>query len=141
MNISRQVLQRYIELPESDRALRSLLDDIGIEVKRVNQTEAGDSVFGLELLANRGDHYCYAGIARAISGRTGAAVFGPEWRALETSDNGEVPVELASELCLGYSATLLIRDAQQSTPLSAEQLAPLDAASIHSITAPIDATN
>ena len=141
MNISRHVLQRYIQLPESDRELRALLDDIGIEVKRVNQTETGDSVFGLELLANRGDHYCYAGIARAISGRTGADVCGPEWRTLETSDKGEVPVELASALCLGYSATLLIREPQGSTMLAAEQLAPLDAASIHSITAPIDATN
>ena len=51
MNISREVLAQYISLPESNKALRELLDDIGIEVKRISD----DGQLGVELLANRGE--------------------------------------------------------------------------------------
>ena len=73
---------RYISLSHDPIELRHLLDDVGIEVKRVRQ-ESNDTIYGLELLANRGDHYCYQGIARALHGRTGAALCGPQLRHLQ----------------------------------------------------------
>ena len=77
MKLSQTLLTRYIAgLPSDPRELRSLLDDTGLEVKRVEHTDS-DVIYTLELLANRGDHHCYAGIARELSGRTGAAICGP----------------------------------------------------------------
>ncbi len=53
MNISKQVLERYLDtLPKNSNDLRHLLDDVGIEVKRMDE----QGVIGVELLANRGDH-------------------------------------------------------------------------------------
>ena len=54
MNISENVLKRYIRLPETRKELRDLLDDIGIEVKRI-ESVGDDLRIGVELLANRGD--------------------------------------------------------------------------------------
>ena len=66
MNLSLNVLKRHIDIQQTPVELRHLLDDIGIEVKRLEEND-GDIVYGLELLANRGDHHCYMGIAREIS--------------------------------------------------------------------------
>ena len=63
-------LRTYIDMPASAREAREILDDVGIEVKSV-ETNAIGTVFNCELLANRGDHYCYEGVAREVSGRTG----------------------------------------------------------------------
>ena len=75
MKISTSVLRRFVEVPDDGRTLRNLFDDIGVEVKR-HDIERG--LFTLELLANRGDHHCYIGLAREISGRTGTATGRPE---------------------------------------------------------------
>ena len=58
MKISADVLADYIALPGNPRDLRTLLDDLGIEVKR---HDADTGILTLELLANRGDHHCYTG--------------------------------------------------------------------------------
>ena len=133
MNLSTTVLTRYIALPDSERELRNLLDDIGIEVKKMD----GENI-GVELLANRGDHYCYAGIAREIHGRTASPLHGVETAAMTVGDGPNVVLQ--TPLCLRYSATLLERVAQE-TPFSESILAPLAAAGIHSLGAAIDATN
>ena len=65
MNLSLNVLKRHIDIQQTPVELRHLLDDIGIEVKRMEEVE-DDIVYGLELLANRGDHHSYVGIARDI---------------------------------------------------------------------------
>ena len=139
MKLSQNLLTRYIAgLPSDPRVLRNLLDDTGLEVKRVEKTTS-DVIFTLELLANRGDHHCYAGIARELSGRTGAPICGPRTTVLEV---GESPIEIVlnSDKCLRYSATLLERDAS-SQGLAQSDLATLEAAGIHSLSAPVDATN
>ena len=137
MNISLNVLRRHINLSQPPKELRHLLDDIGLEVKRMEESD-GDVVFGLELLANRGDHHCYLGIAREISGRTGNDICGPLSRVL-TIGNG-YPVQNETDLCLRYTATQMKRSGELQA-LSEIDLEPLEAAGIHSLTAPVDATN
>lgn len=138
MRIAAEILAQYTDLPDDPRALRPLLDDLGLEVKRVEQTGLGP-VYTLELLANRGDHHCYAGVAREITGRTGGPLRLPEVAPLLVGD-GPVGIQIQTPLCLRYSATLLARTGEPR-PLSDEALRTLTAAGIHSLTAPVDATN
>lgn len=133
MNISTRVLRQYISCPDSDAELRHLFDDVGIEVKKA---QAG--VFSVELLANRGDHYCYAGIAREISGRIGGPVCHPKISEMVVGDDGP-KISIETDLCLIYTATYL--EAKDPQELYEDALAPLVAADIHSLGAPIDATN
>lgn len=136
MKLALDVLRRYTDLPDDPREVRRLLDECGLEVKR-SEADAVGTVYTLELLANRGDHHCYEGVARELSGRTGAPVRGPAVARLET---GPSPWELRCEtpLCLVYTATLL---AGPGGPLRAGTLRPLEAAGLHSLSAPVDATN
>ena len=137
MNLSLNVLKRHIDIQQTPVELRHLLDDIGIEVKRMEEAE-DDIVYGLELLANRGDHHCYVGIAREISGRTGAKICGPLTPVLTIGDG--YPVVNETEFCLRYTATKMKRNAEAQS-LSSIDLKPLEAAGIHSLSAPVDATN
>ena len=136
MKISTSVLRRFVEVPEDGRTLRNLLDDIGVEVKR-HDIDGG--LFTLELLANRGDHHCYVGLAREISGRTGTGTCGPEYATLTPGDSPH-PLVLETDLATQYSITLLERNGPE-TGLSADELAPLVAAEIHSVSPAVDATN
>lgn len=136
MKINAHVLRRFVDLPENGRDIRVLLDDIGVEVKR-HDTETDK--FTLELLANRGDHHCYVGLAREISGRTGKPICGPEFTDLVVGTT-PIPLVLQTDLCSRYSATLLIKSGETS-PLTDSELAPLEAADIHTISAAVDATN
>ena len=136
MKISADVLRRFVSTPEDGRELRLLLDDVGIEVKR--HDTAADT-FTVELLANRGDHHSYLGLAREISGRTGGGVCAPEVPTLEVGPTPH-PLALKTDLCGRYSLTLLERG-EHAEGLSVDELAPLTAAEIHSVSAPVDATN
>ena len=136
MKISTDVLRRYTPLPDRADELRDLLDDIGVEVKTID----GD-VFNLELLANRGDHYCYAGIAREVHGRTGRGLSTPETTPLQVGDS-PVPLRIETPLCSLYTATLLERDPDAPpAALPDGVVAPLEAAGIRSQLAAVDATN
>ena len=136
MHISKEVLHQYLDLPQDSNALRLLLDDVGIEVKKMNQEEGTISV---ELLANRGDHYCYEGIARECSGRLGGEVRLPEFTRLEVGEAGP-KVENRTEKCLVDTATYLERnEAEKAFP--EDILKPLEGAGIHSLIPPVDATN
>lgn len=137
MNISLNVLRRYINVATTPVELRHLLDDIGVEVKRMEESEM-DVVYGLELLANRGDHHCYAGLAREISGRTGSKICGPLTTELTVGTG--YPVRSETDLCLRYTATQMKRVGEKQD-LSQTDLEPLDASGIHSLCAPVDATN
>ena len=108
MKIAANLLRRWTALPEDDHTLRHLLDDLGLEVKRAERHPTAGTIFTLELLANRGDHHCYAGVAREITGRTGAALPRQHTAQLVV---GQSPIPLVNEtpLCLRYTATLLER--------------------------------
>jgi phenylalanyl-tRNA synthetase beta chain len=130
-------LRTFTDLPERPHDARELLDDVGIEVKTAETTALG-TVFNCELLANRGDHYCYEGVAREAAGRTGNPLRYPPVKPLQakrTSDR----VRIETPLCLVYTLTELFKG--DDRPLPASVLAPLTAADIHSINAPVDASN
>lgn len=133
MKIHADILRQYIELPRDLHALRALLDDCGLEVKRLES----DGHMTLELLANRGDHHAYEGLARELCGRLGNPVRLPEIAELQVGES-PWPLRLETDRCLVYTATLLTGGTGRLPP---EVLAPLTAAGIHSLTAPIDATN
>ncbi len=137
MKISTDVLNHYIAVDETGRALRDLLDDVGLEVKR---HDADTGRITLELLANRGDHHCYTGLAREISGRTGKSICGPKVTELTTGES-PIPLRLNSPLCGVYTATLLERPSTEEAALPDSVIAPLEAAEIHSLNPPVDATN
>ena len=136
MKISASFLARYIQLPDALSELRMLFDDIGIEVKR-SWPDTG--LFSLELLANRGDHHSYIGIAREIGGRTSDKLHTPDI-ALRKTGTPPLPLVLNTKGCLLYSATLLVRSGE-GTPLTTDEMGILDAAEIHSVSTVVDATN
>lgn len=138
MKLSHSILSRFIDLPRDASAVRNLLDDVGIEVKR-SEPKDGDTVFTVELLANRGDHYCYAGAAREVSGRTGSPVQLPASATIQTG-TAPVPVHIETPRCSLYSLTELVLEGEPGS-LSTSALAVLEAAGLHSVSAPVDATN
>jgi len=132
-------LRTHIDMPASVHDARELLDEVGIEVKSVETTELG-TVFNCELLANRGDHYSYEGVAREVGGRTGGRLHYPKLRKLDVHDADATRVKIETPHCLVYTVTELFRG-DAAAQLPAEVLAPLTAADIHSISAPVDASN
>ena len=138
MKLSSRHLAQYTVLPSSTRALRLLLDDVGIEVKRVEDTDS-DTHFTLELLANRGDHHCYYGVARELRGRTGAHLHAPAYSRLETGPS-PIPIRCETSDCLMYTATLMVKSGPDGA-FPPEQNVPLHAAALQSISPPVDATN
>ncbi len=132
-------LRTYTDIPAAPAEARELLDEVGIEVKSLDTTSLG-TVVNCELLANRGDHYCYHGVAREVRGRTGGALRFPKLHTLNVLPADETRVRIESPLCLVYTVTELFRgDAKGVLP--SEVLAPLIAADEHSINAPVDASN
>ncbi len=138
MKIAQDVLARYIDVPEDPKELRELLDDMGLEVKRMEH-DGVSTVFTLELLANRGDHHCYDGVATELNGRLNLAVRRPEIKHVQ-DDGASWPVRLQTDLCSRYAATLFELSGEAGN-LAPEDLRVLDGAGIHSLTAPVDATN
>lgn len=103
MKISLKALNRYIAIQESSTSrLIALFEDVGLEVKRQEPKPGGDTILTVELLANRGDHHSYLGIAHEISGRTGWTIKAPETTAVSF---GTVPVPSVIEAqgCLAYT--------------------------------------
>jgi len=140
MRVATDVLQRFIQVGSERAALRELLDDTGLEVKRVDNDGVAD-VFTLELLANRGDHRCYEGIARELDGRLGVGTRAPQGVRLDVGPS-PWPLRCASALCSTYTATLLeLPSAEAQGTLSDRALRVLAAAGIHSLGPAVDATN
>lgn len=140
MKIVLEHLRTHIDgLPERLHDARELLDDVGIEVKTAETSDLG-TVFNLELLANRGDHYCYAGIAREVGGRTGGRLRYTPLAKLNVVPATSDIVRIESPLCLVYTVTELFRG-EAAAPLPSEVILPLTAAEIHSISPSVDASN
>ena len=138
MRISAKHLRQYCSerLPSDSHELRELLDDVGIEVKRV---EDDGAAFAVELLANRGDHRCYAGVAREVVGRVGGTVQTPATANLSIGDS-PIPLRLETDLCLVYTATAIhISQVEQSLP--DDVLHPLIEAGLQPVNAAVDTTN
>jgi phenylalanyl-tRNA synthetase beta chain len=140
MKISANVLKRFCAgTPADPKVLRRLLDDLGVEVKRLDM-QGADALLTLELLANRGDHHCYAGVAREIAARTKTALTLPESRTLPVGAP-PLPLKIESEKCLLYTATpfRVTGGLKKSLGKAADEL--LDAAGLLTGNAAIDVTN
>jgi phenylalanyl-tRNA synthetase beta chain len=131
-------LATYTDLPSHSAEARELLDEVGIEVKSLDTTSLG-TVVNCELLANRGDHYCYQGVAREVRGRTGGALHYPPLHKLNVLPADDTRIRIESPLCLTFTVTELFKEGGGVLP--GEILAPLIAADEHSISAPVDASN
>lgn len=137
MRIARDVLERFTALPTNNRELRLLMDDVGLEVKRIDDS-SGPVIFTLELLANRGDHHCYRGVAREITGRTGLPLLDHSTATLDLDGSGW-PVDVRSDKLLRYTTTTLVRTGSGALDDDARRV--LEAGGLHSVSAPVDATN
>ncbi|MBN1325301.1 MAG: hypothetical protein JW974_03740 [Alphaproteobacteria bacterium] len=93
MRFSKNILETFINLPTD---WRELMEDVGLEVKSVD----GD-IMNLELLANRGDHYCYLGLATEISGRTGSGIKQKQEKDFEYKDAKLFKID--TDKCIAYS--------------------------------------
>lgn len=106
MKYSLNVLQSFSkDVPSCERELRDLFDDLGLEVKKFTE-EQDDSIITLELLANRGDHYCYEGVAREVAARFKGELNLKTPRSLEI---GVPPrdIKIETNLCYSYALTEL----------------------------------
>ncbi|MET9810708.1 phenylalanine--tRNA ligase beta subunit-related protein [Streptomyces halstedii] len=105
MNLS--LLRRYRpEMPDSSEDACALLEDLGIEVKRLQPSPDGD-VATLELLANRGDHHCYVGIARELGGRLERPTPAPPSSEPAPEPSAAPAVETATCLAFGIGRCTL----------------------------------
>ena len=140
MKLSAKVLRRFCSgVPQDAKALRKLLDDLGVEVKRLDQ-QAGDALLTLELLANRGDHHCYAGVAREVAARTKTPLSLPPARTLDVGQP-PLPLRIESDKCLLYTATPLRVTGKLLGSLGQEADELLGAAGLLTGNAAIDVTN
>jgi len=140
MKISAHVLSRFCAgTPAQPKALRKLLDDLGVEVKRMD-VQGNDALLTLELLANRGDHHCYAGVAREVAARTKTPLLFPASTTLPVGA-APVPLRIESDKCLLYSATPLRVTGGLKKSLGKEAEELLNAAGLLTGNAAIDVTN
>src|SRR5437588_4935981 len=109
MKFSRDWLSDYIDLSDlSDDELGSRLTDIGHAVESVEK-HGGDTVFDLEITANRVDAMSHLGMARELAAALG--------REVKRSANGQRPtanqatpvtVKIeAPEMCSRYTALVI----------------------------------
>lgn len=129
MKFSKKILETFIKLPVE---WQDLMEDVGLEVKSLT----GDN-FTLELLANRGDHYCYAGLAREISGRTGDSVNMPA--LAEINEKLAEVFEIKTDKCLAFSLTPY--KFTKHIPTDSKRAYMLSASGVNVIHPAIDITN
>lgn len=138
MKVSFKYLLNYINLPNNIAELQNLMEDIGLEVKRIDFLE-DDTLFTLELLANRGDHHSYVGIAREIHGRTGWNLRLPHMICAEQFRNLNL-VEVKTDKCLNYVLTEIIKG-PHSSELSTDNKQMIELSGINLITPAVDISN
>lgn len=103
MELSLQQLARFVDLPSQDGdELRSIFDDLGLEVKAV-KSDAGDTLFDIETLAHRGDHLHHLGVARELSARLLSPMRSPQLVRELTEQKPSVPVRVETAKCLRYA--------------------------------------
>ncbi|TDE57739.1 phenylalanine--tRNA ligase subunit beta [Nonomuraea mesophila] len=119
-------------LPDDPEAVRLLLDDAGIEVKGVSQS-GEDTVIAVELLANRGDHRCYAGVALELAARLDGRVVPLPVAGVTVSspDAGATGMRVAGAVtgsgCLSYTLTpLRVVDDKAELPASVRRILALE---------------
>lgn len=140
MNISFNILKKFIKLKENMNQVQHLLEDVGLEVKKVEKSDK-DHLLAIELLANRGDHHYYEGIAREISGRTGDSVNVMPSISIEPSLNSDL-FNIDTGGCIAFSLTEYKKDScLPFNQLDSEYTYMLEVGGVNSICPVIDVTN
>jgi len=109
MNVSYKWLREYCDLRLPARELARMLPELGMEVDGIGES-GGDTVFELEITANRPDLLSMIGVAREVAAATGAELKIPEVSLKCTGDDiaGRTNVDLkAPDLCIRYTARLV----------------------------------
>lgn len=138
MKFSKNILETFIDLPKD---WQETMEDIGLEVKSID----GD-IFNLELLANRGDHYCYMGLTNEIYGRTGVKIkydMAKMTAPLDISKKSNDLFKIETDKCLAYSLTPYKLSASQKERQTSDKyiLDILRASGVNVILDIIDITN
>ena len=103
MKLDLALLERVVDLPTHDpQELRTLFDEIGLEVKDIDLT-SGRAIFTIETLANRGDQLYALGIAREIAARTLARVKLPSVAQNLSDRKPSLSARIESDLCRRYA--------------------------------------
>lgn len=108
MKISLQNLRNYIDLDTDIAKNKELFEDIGLEVKNI-ETLANDTLITFELLANRGDHHSYEGVAREVSGRTGGQLKQIPMTPMRFEQESS-KFSIDTDGCIAYSLTEFLVD-------------------------------
>lgn len=107
MKLPLSLVTQFIELPLSDEhSLRSLFDELGLEVEEVLY-ENGETFFKIETLAHRGDHLYALGIARELSAHFLKPLRPVALAEMQNVQPLSLPVSIATEKCSGYVALAL----------------------------------
>jgi len=138
MKFSKKILETFIDLPKD---WQELMEDVGLEVKSID----GD-IINLELLANRGDHYCYMGLMREVHGRNGAKIKYDMEKMTIPLDQSKKPnnlFKIETDKCLAYSLTPYKLSAPQKVRQTKDKyiLDILNASGVNVILDIIDITN
>ena len=103
MKLDLALLERLVDLPSTDpQELRVLFDELGLEVKEIDQS-AGRAIFTIETLANRGDHLYALGVARELSARTLARVKLPSVAQNLSDRKPSLSAKIETDLCRRYA--------------------------------------
>ncbi len=138
MKILRSYLQQWLpSIPQETKEIRDLFEDLGLEVKRVETSEWGP-LFHLELLANRGDHHSYHGIAQELCGRLGGSVLPLPQTTLNQAS--AVRFQVTSPLCHAYTLTE-IHIASNANTLASEWQSPLISSGSQLVNLAVDISN
>lgn len=139
MKISINQLKNYIDIPADTSELLHLMEDIGLEVKKAERIGEED-IFTLELLANRGDHHSYAGLAQEIHGRTGWAKKSVEIPSTSPSKDTSL-VDVKSENCFNYVVAEFVKTSTNNAELTPAQKRMIELSGNNTVSPVVDVTN
>src|SRR5262245_26260337 len=115
MLMSRALLETFLDLSDHPGpTLERLLDDVGLEVKGA-EPAGGDTLYHLEILANRGDHASRPRVATELSGRLLRPVRFPDLADLPARP-ASLPVGIETPLCARYSLLEIPSLPHEETP-------------------------
>lgn len=140
MRISINQLKKYINLPKNWQEIRDYMEDAGLEVKNVEVTN-NDVIFSLELLANRGDHHSYIGVARELHGRTNWALLKVDYQDIPAHEDKTL-ASVHADSCLNYTLTeFILADKSQKKSLPQEVKDVVELSGTNIILPVVDITN
>lgn len=139
MKISLQNLRNYIDLDADVAKNKDLFEDIGLEVKNI-ETQGNDTLVTFELLANRGDHHSYEGVAREISGRTGDKLKQIPMNSVEFTQNSN-KFSIDTDGCIAYSLTEFLANGKTTGEPLKRYSHMLRTGGVNEICSVIDVTN